>query len=149
MADGKSARFTRRARAALVDVSDTEWRIKAGRVKFGSLVAALVDVSDTEWRENDAHLFRVVIEQHSLMSAILNGGVSIIHDKHSEPQHSLMSAILNGGENDVAGVRESAAALVDVSDTEWRLAVFPFQLPGPLQHSLMSAILNGGIMRMS
>ena len=36
--------------AALIDVSDTEWRGGAGRFLPAGYSAALIDVSDTEWR---------------------------------------------------------------------------------------------------
>ena len=43
-------------------------------IRLFYIQAALVDVSDTEWRQVNALLDIAAIQQHSLMSAILNGG---------------------------------------------------------------------------
>ena len=63
----------------------------------GARDAALIDVSDTEWR---------------LECTIISSADHV--------QHSLMSAILNGGRENSLLFREKLAALIDVSDTEWR-----------------------------
>ena len=61
--------------------------------------AALIDVSDTEWRISAGSLHEADGKQHSLMSAILNGGL--------RANRSLAPV---------------TAALIDVSDTEWRFS---------------------------
>ena len=50
MAEATRTDDMQQLRAALIDVSDTEWRNSVCYYRRSFFYAALIDVSDTEWR---------------------------------------------------------------------------------------------------